>query len=432
DLERGMIGEYFDFDGTQSCYENILNDYNTGSKKQEAYIDKGKEIIYKVKDGVITKEFKINGETKTEKIKIVDEYGGLNIRIISMARKGELPEGLPLTKEIKKWQNSCVANGEFIAPYYKQEGFDGTYISKEDLLIYYRILKGEANTEEIAKFQNKNYKNALSKDKFYEIISAEEGFLIYVDVKDMGSYNLLDFYKNIKKANQNILLKTEEEKRLSALNNSGEEVTQVFKELNENIRKSLEIKFPGKEISIYIGGDEIGIFVKGEKLGTKIDSLNAEIFNLLHESKLNLEGRITQRNISNKDKNGNSTDGSSLVESLDKITEYSKAIEKRISELKETLRLRGVKLGQSNIDYKLYNDLKDFVLFVDDNGIYNIIFLNNPFGTNLKDNTFKLDEIVDRSNSNNTILQNNSPLITYLKENIGIYKSEELDNILAI
>ena len=264
----------------------------------------------------------------------------------------------------------------------------------------------ELSTEELEQlkyFWEKNYKNILPKENFYEKIKGNWE-LFFIDIVWMGIKNIIDFIEKLRKFNDWIITKKE------LLLNSWSVITEKFQKLFIWLNDILSKEYPWKNIHYYIWWDEIWIFIEWVKIKDNqiVDLLYGEL------NEVSLEWRLIRTRVTKKQLSNNTWEA--IFSNLDKMTAYSKAIEFRIDESLSELEVTRTHKAIEKFLLRHYefSSLKKIDIY-ENSGIKYISF-NFPKWIYLDwgKNTFELNEIIDEKTFK---LIPNSPLIQYLEKN---------------
>lgn len=379
----------------QSLRTNVLKKWEIKLKEKELqlkYSDTNGEILdkielpnwyfYYIKNNVLYYEFESWWINKIDKTLIFWPDWKLTINFITKIRKKEIPEEMNIYQQSRILINSYIGRGEFIAPVIKESNLPDWQIIDSKKTDKYLELKDklfnnslqDTDISQIQYLAENTYKNALDKNSFYnKVKSSWEMF--YIDIKDMWSINIKDFSDKIEVRN-NWEINTKE-----IISRSWEYMTERFQFLNKALKKSLSTLYPWKEIYISIWWDEIMIFVEWISKNNSLESLVFITWVFKQLDFWNLEWRITYRYIND---NEVKVWWEKLIEGLDELTRKTKAIEKRISSIKNNLLIAFSKTfsheEREKINSKLLelSLLKNFSLTIED-GVEYIIFYSNPF-----------------------------------------------------
>ena len=229
-----------------------------------------------------------------------------NTAIITIVRKKKIPESMALYKKVKKILDMLVADWEFIFPHWENKWWitEETYISLKEKIENWE----EVELDLLEKGCNWYYKWGLSKEGFAENIKDKTGQVFFIDIKDMWSINMRDFYLTLEKVRSWKITKQQ------AIIQSGWVMTEKFIKIIEKLDK----KFWKRDLQYTIGWDEIMLFI--EWYSRKTDS--SEINSIITEEWI--FGRITTSRYLWASSSNSSYE---LIEKLDAQTEYSKDIE---------------------------------------------------------------------------------------------------------
>lgn len=361
--------------------KNLFSKYFNTKWKSLDYINVGWDEFF-VKNNVLYKEFIVNWVKKTEKTPIFLPDWKFCINFITKVRKKEIPTKMNLYIDSKKLIDSYIWRWEFIAPIIKEKNLSPWQMISQHKLNKYQELKSKISNWNLTELEvsileylsENTYKTALDKESFYSKITWPWA-IFYIDIKDMWSINIKDFSDKIsawndsKISTKDIIIK------------SWEYMTQRFQYLFVKLNTILSELYPWNDIFVSIWWDEMMIYVKW---ASKNNLNNSQDFiNYLFKSldSLSLEWRITHKYLDDNDLN---LWWEYIVEELDILTQKTKAIEKRISSIKNNIIVSfWENINQEereNINQKLYNLslLENFSLTIE-NWVEYIIFHSNPF-----------------------------------------------------
>ncbi len=392
-----------DFSEVVNKEKEIYNKYCNNSFHE--FIEEN-NVRYEVSSWILTKTFQVNWKQVTEKTRIFERENWdpkwqiiLTLNIMNLVKKWEIPKKLQLYQDINSFIKSCVIYWEFIMPIDKNyDLFSKWELVEKDLFDRYDKLISKIqswqNIDKNDNFITKTYKNALNKNSFYQDIK-EEWQLFFIDIKWMWVENIRDFFNVIKEASENKHL-TEDQKKDYIFLHSWDVMTDKIKKFQKLI-----IQYFWDNTKMYIWWDEIMFFTKN----------NEKNYNNIFQDAQNLwlNIRLTTKDITK----ANLDSAWENIKELDKLTKFSKILEKRIDLLKETMELNKLKWD----DYtKYFSLIKDFVLFTE-NGNKKIQFINNPFEWK---NIFDVWEIIDLEKEE---LVSNSIFVKFLEEKFKIKKN---------
>ena len=224
--------------------------------------------------------------------------------LVSMVRKKKIPTSMALYKKVRTILDMLVVNWESIFP----DWWDSSTISiKEFIEFFQKVSWGkEVDPWLFDRAYNWYYKWGLNQAAFKEILEWKEGQLFFIDIKDMWSINMKDFWTCLWKVLNGDM--THEE----AILESGSIMTNKFK----SITAQLEHKFWKEKIHFSLWWDEIKIFIEGD---CNVKRTVSKLHSIVVEQEI--FWRITTTKKEKKQ------DWIALIDSLDKSTSISKKIE---------------------------------------------------------------------------------------------------------
>lgn len=363
---------------------------------------------YKIKDWILEISYS-DWKHNYKDTFLINNWDEINLAIITKVRKWEIPESSQLYKDAKLLIDSSIVNWEFILPFVSFEGKlkTGELVSKKQLNWYNELLNDFRNWEkktnkQIKLLSENSWKLCLTKEVFCEKIT--DPWLIYfIDIRDLGSHNIIDTLRKIRKTRTK-----KDAKNLFLESNKG--ITDEFLDIAENLRSSLKKKYPDYELELFLGWDEIGFYLKWAppKLLAKV---NKDIFEVLGKSDL-LKWRVTWKSINKKDI---LEWWKKIVDGLDKTTQISKTIEKRLNASNESLIMLMCKWYNVKNKKQLLDKILDFSIIEKEGETY--VFFKNWLG-NEKDSKkiFKLEDIVIDTDQGHELKIDNNPLFNHLDE----------------
>lgn len=394
--------------------KSFLEKYSKNRTTHEVVLDERWRTTYTVENWILTKEFSVYWKPVKIRTSIL-WFDWINPEIISMVRKKQLPISMQLYTDIKQIIDSLIVNWEFIAPVPQNSRWikaQNWYIVPLMELKKYKILKKQLATwkidnpnmlEQLVSMCENTYKDSLDKNTYYSKINTPWQ-LFFIDIKDMWTINLRDFSNKINKyVNWEI-----SEKQLFL--ESWSVMTNRFQLFIKKLKNDLEKIYPWKRAYIYIWWDETSFFVEAVEDDSETQAMiNLINYNLNHT---NMRWRVTNRLVKEDDTH---KWWEKLVDSLDKLTLYSKIIEKRLSEIQEELWILQdfVLISEKNLRL---NMLKVFDIRYDE--AWEIIIVFHPPEFESIDawrNEFRLDEIIDLRELK--FRWPPSPLVNYLRDN---------------
>ncbi|UFX83156.1 hypothetical protein [Candidatus Absconditicoccus praedator] len=207
----------------------------------------------------------------------------INPALLRFVRKGEPINDSYLFDMVSSYMEGLNLSLDFIFPG-SEEPIDEIRKAKSYMHMINKYIAGNVST--LPEFlTHKNYKGTLTKQAFMQKINGKKGLSVFVDIKDMGISNILNFRKLAEQfyndGNEDHLLK------------AGFEVTKRFFYLFEELEK--KFKEMGVDIDISLGGDELYVFVEGQDY----DISNDQILGIIKEtiSRKGFEGRIVHEKV---------------------------------------------------------------------------------------------------------------------------------------
>ena len=236
-----------------------------------------------------------------------------NTQIITLVRKKQIPESLALYKKVRAIINMLVADSEFIFPHI--EWASSIHLEEYEQVQEAMENNTSINSELLQKACQWYYKPGLSKEWFIEQIQWKSWQLFFVDIKDMGSINIQDFYETLSMQLENEISYRE------VIQRSWNVMTQKFLSIVSGLKKTF-----WNDILFQLWGDEIKIFLSYDSEYKASQSVP-----IMHE---NIQaqwvfGRITTTKT-------NWENNEQILSDLDSNTSYSKHLEK----IFETIEMR--------------------------------------------------------------------------------------------
>ncbi|MDD2486872.1 MAG: hypothetical protein PHS92_00675 [Candidatus Gracilibacteria bacterium] len=407
ELEGESIGrKVLNIDELNIKEKEIFSKYSFGSNINETFTDIVNGNTYSTRGGYLEIKHIQDGKLVKDRFLIFGSGNEISTKIITMVRKGDLPANMSLYKDIRELLDGIIVNGEFILPHIiSKDGIkNGKFISRTKIREHERFVeavkRGEVkDVKKLKDLTENTYKGALTKDMLYHKVNGP-GVAFFIDIRDLGSHNMKDILRNINK-NGNIL-------------ESANSITNDFMKIFTNLRNNLERKYPGYEICMSLGGDEIKFFMKGAPENL-LKPISEDIFTSIGSSDI-LKGRITGSHISKKDV---AIGGKDIFEGLDKMTQVSKVIEKRLSAIEENIFFQH-RLGTDVSDKKrMYNEIKDFSILKKGDKDY-IVFQNGS----LKGDMIELGKVVESIKGKIQLKPYDNPFIDFL-DDAGLGRSTE-------
>ncbi len=349
ELERDVLGIDHGIRETIQLEKDIFETYSKNGSESYCIIDSWEpKEVFENKDWILYKTSIFRNKVVTETFRIFNNQWLVDVNVLSMIRKNELPVDMPLYKDLKSLIHSYIANGEFIPPFisdYKLPFGDVVNIEELD---EYNICLNElhsgqqvSNLEFFHKLFKQNYKWLLSKRAFYDNIN-QPWNLVYIDIRDMWSMNIHDIshclhkYNNdcaeIDLQNNNDDLKNWH-KHIShkeMVLDSGKVVTEKFQSLVQKIQNYLQYTDPNIHGSMHIWWDEILLFIPETASQSWVESKG--LFEIFDSEAI--KARIIKKSI---EKNEVLEWWEKIVSQTEKYNRFSKILEKRCLSIENDL-----------------------------------------------------------------------------------------------
>lgn len=349
ELEREVLWIGHSIQDTINLERNLYNKYSENHSKMYSIDSNGEpKEVFENKDGILYKTSIFSNKVVTETFRIFNTHGLIDVSLLSMVRKNELPDDMPLYKELKSLIHSYIANWEFIPPFisdYKLPFWD--VVHPEELEEYETCLeelkswKNISNPEFFHKLFKQNYKGLLSKRAFYDNIDSP-GRLAYIDIRDMWSMNIHDISYCLRKYHNDCaeidrLDITDEQKQVhkhvfhkEMVLDSWKLMTEKFQSLVYKIQTYFQRLDPNIHGSMHIWWDEILLFIPDDASSVDIDA--KELFNIFDTEAI--KARIIKKDVQ-KSELGKWWE--KIVSQTEKFNKFSKVLERRCLSIENDL-----------------------------------------------------------------------------------------------